>query len=291
MVLRFSSCQAGIAEPFCIELVNFISAELGFPCEFVNDLSWQERERLLLIGEIHVCWICGLAYVRESNRQDKSIKLLVAPVRRHPRYHDKPVYYSDVIVRSDSSFRSFDDLRGHTWAYNERGSHSGFNIVRYHLALRGLNQSFFRRVVESGSHRNSLQMVLQGSIDTAAIDSSVLELEVAKDPAISGQIRTVAVLGPSPAPPWVVHRSVSADTQKTLSDILLSINQHSKGRRILEAGRMLRFAPVSNHDYEQIRETYRIANSAHISKTENQLTHQKRHNQRAQKLSESDFTR
>jgi phosphonate transport system substrate-binding protein len=231
----------------------------------VNDLSWQERERLLLLGEIHVCWVCGLAYVRESNRQDKLIELLVAPVRRHPRYHAKPVYYSDVIVRTDTSFHSFEDLRGRTWAYNERGSHSGFNIVRYHLAMRGLDQNFFRRIVESGSHRNSLQMILQRSIDTAAIDSSVLQLEVAKDPAISGQIRTVEILGPSPAPPWVVHSSVSADMRKTLSDILLSINEYSKGRRILEAGRMLRFAPVSNHDYDQIREMERIANAAHLT--------------------------
>lgn len=263
MVLRFSSCQAGIAEPFCAELVNFISAESGLRCEFVHDLSWQERERSLLLGEIQVCWICGLAYVRESKRQDKLIELLVAPVRRHPRYHAKPVYYSDVIVRTDTSFHSFEDLRGHSFAYNERGSHSGFNIVRYHLAMRGLDLNFFRRSVESGSHRNSLQMILQRSIGTAAIDSSVLELEVAKDPAISGQIRTVEILGPSPAPPWVVHSSVSADVRKTLSDILLSINDHSKGRRILEAGRMLRFAPVSDHNYDPIREIDRIANAAH----------------------------
>ena len=88
---------------------------------------------------------------------------------------------------------------------------------------------------------------------------------MAKNPAISGQIRTVAILGPSPAPPWVVHRSVSGDMQKTLRDIFLSINEHSKGRAILEAGRMLRFAPVSNHDYDQIRETDRIANAAHLT--------------------------
>ena len=265
MVLRFSSCQAGIAEPFCVELVDFISAELGLPCQFVKDLSWQERERLLLLGDIHVCWICGLAYVRESDRQDKLIELLVAPVRQHPRYQAKPVYYSDVIVRADTSFQCFEDLRGRTWAYNERGSHSGFNIVRYHLAMRGLDQNFFHRIVESGSHGNSLQMILQRSIDTAAIDSSVLELEVAKDPSISEQIRTVQILGPSPAPPWVVHSSVPADMRKTLSDILLSLNEHSKGRRILEAGRMLRFALVSHHDYDQIREMDRIANAAHLT--------------------------
>lgn len=262
MVLRFSSCQAEIADPFCLELVNFISAELQLPCEFVTGISWQERERLLLLGEIHVCWICGLAYVRESYLQDKLIDLLVAPVRRHPRYQARPVYYSDVIVRADSSFQSFEDLRGRTWAYNEPGSHSGFIIVRYHLARRGFDQSFFSRTVESGSHRNSLQMIRDGSIDTAAIDSSVLESEVANDPAISGQIRTVEVLGPSPAPPWVVHRSVSADMRKNLTSILLSIHERPKGRAILEAGRMLRFAAVSDHDYDPVREMDRIAHAA-----------------------------
>jgi ABC-type phosphate/phosphonate transport system substrate-binding protein len=265
VVLRFSSCQAAIAEPFCMELVKFISGELGISCEFVNNLSWQERERLLLLGEIHVCWICGLAYVRASDRQDKLLELLVTPVRWHPRYCAKPVYYSDVIVRSDTNFHSFEDLRGRTWAYNECGSHSGFNMVQYHLAMRGLDLNFFRRIVESGSHRNSLQMVLQRSIDTAAIDSSVLELELAKDPAISGEIRIVEVLGPSPAPPWVVHSSVPPDMRKTLGDILLSMNEHSNGRRILEAGGMLRFAPVSDHDYDQIREMDLVANPAHHS--------------------------
>lgn len=134
--------------------------------------------------------------------------------------------------------------------------------MRYHLARRGFGQTFFRRTVESGSHRNSLQMIREGSIDTAAIDSSVLELEVANDPAIGEQIRTIEVLGPSPAPPWVIHRSVSADMWKNLSSILLSINESPKGRAILEAGRMLRFATVSNHDYDPVREMDRIANAA-----------------------------
>jgi ABC-type phosphate/phosphonate transport system substrate-binding protein len=52
--------------------------------------------------------------------------------------------------------------------------------------------------------------------------------------------------------------------RKTLSDIFLSITEHQKGRRILEAGRMLRFAAVSDHDYDQIREMYRIANAAQL---------------------------
>src|SRR5437868_11207800 len=128
---------------------------------------------------------------------------------RHPRYANKPVYYSDVIVHRESQFRTFDDLRGATWAYNEPGSHSGYNLVRYHLALKGTAAGYFGRVVESGSHQDSLQLILERAIDATAIDSTVLEMEVARNPSIVDDFRTIAALGPSPAPPWVVHRSVS----------------------------------------------------------------------------------
>src|SRR5262245_40701714 len=118
-MLRFSSCQAPIAEPFCKAVAAFIGDRLSKPVEFVADIPWQERERGLDRGEIHVCWICGLPYVRKPKT---SVELLVAPVMSHPRYGGKPVYYSDVIVHAGSRLRSFDDLRGTKWAYNEPGS-------------------------------------------------------------------------------------------------------------------------------------------------------------------------
>src|SRR5437879_1589336 len=133
-MLRFSSCQAPIAEPFCKALAVFIGDTLSLPSEFVADIPWQERDRLLDRGEFHICWICGIPYVRKNEREKKSVELLAAPVLSHPRYCGKPVYYSDVVVHADSSFRSFEGLRGRTWAYNEPASHSGYNVTRYHLA-------------------------------------------------------------------------------------------------------------------------------------------------------------
>jgi phosphonate transport system substrate-binding protein len=134
-MLRFSSCQAPIAELFCEALAAFIGESLSIPSEFVGDIPWQERYRLLERGDIQVCWICGLPYVKKNN-----VDLLAAPVMSDPRYGGKPVYYSDVVVRADSSFRSFEDLRGVRWAYNEPGSHSGYNVTRYYLAKDGLGE-------------------------------------------------------------------------------------------------------------------------------------------------------
>ena len=258
-MLRFTSCQAEIAESFCRALAKFIGDKLAIPTEFIGDVPWQERERLLDRGDIHVCWICGLPYVRKNNNERKTVELLAAPVMRHRRYGGRPVYYSDVVVHADSRIRLFEDLRDRTWAYNEPGSHSGYNLIRYHLAKEGLGVHFFGRVVESGSHQSSLRMVLERAVDAASIDSTVLEMEFTKNPSIVGRIRTITTLGPSPAPPWVVHDSVSSVVRRALRREFLSMDKDLRGRRILEDAGVLRFAEVQDHEYDPIREMDRIA--------------------------------
>ena len=89
-------------------------------------------------------------------------------------YKDLPIYFSDIVVRRDSPFHSFGDLRGAYWAYHEPTSHSGCNLVRYYLANKGANADYFKRVVGSGAHQESLRMLLANEIDGTAIDSTVL---------------------------------------------------------------------------------------------------------------------
>jgi phosphonate transport system substrate-binding protein len=259
-MLRFTSCQAEIAESFCRALSEFIGKRLGVPAEFVGDIPWQERERLLDLGEIHVCWICGLPYVKKSIRES-AVQLLAAPVMTDPRYAGLPVYYSDIVVHAESSLRSFSDLRGAVWAYNEPRSHSGYNLVRYHLAAQGVRDRYFGRVIESGSHQESLQMLLSRTIDATAIDSTVLEMAFAREPWIIEKVRTVAVLGPSPAPPWVVHRSVPYEMQEVLRREFLSIHTRQEGQRILKAAGISRFACISDENYDPIREMDRVAST------------------------------
>ncbi len=257
--MRFSSCQAEIAESFCKTLTEFIGRRLGVSTVFVGDLEWQEREKLFDRGQIDVCWICGLPYVRKRSNGGPDIELLAAPVMQHERYAEKPVYYSDIVVHAESDFRSFADLRGATWAYNERSSHSGYNVVRYHLAANGAGGRYFSRVVESGSHQDSLQMVLDRDVDASAIDSTVLEMEIARNASITRKFRTIAVLGPSPAPPWVIHRSVPDKIRDALRFEFLAMDKDPEGRRILETASILRFGPICDADYDPIREMDRVA--------------------------------
>src|SRR5207253_408625 len=135
------------------------------------------------------------------------IELLAAPIPSGPLYGGRPVYFSDVIVKRDSPAKKFDDLCGSVWAYNEPRSHSGYNVIRAHLANLG-RKRFFNRAVESGSHSASVEMVLSGQVDAAAIDSTMLEWMKSQRPEIGKQVRVIATLGPSPIPPWVISKEV-----------------------------------------------------------------------------------
>lgn len=233
------------------------------PTEFIADIPWQERQRRLYEGEIDVCWMCSLPYVRNFS-EEAAVELIAAPVMRHPRYERRPVYFSDIVVHADSSFQSFDDLRGASWAYNEPGSHSGYNMIRYHLAVRGMTNGYFSNVVESGSHEDSLRMILDRAIDASAIDSTVLEKELARKPSLEEQLRTIEVLGPSPAPPWIVHRSVPLPIRQALRREFLAMDKDPLGRRILENAGMLQFARVLDLDYDPIRKMDEVASKVEL---------------------------
>ncbi len=258
--LTISTCMAPNMDYFCRDLAEYLARKLSLPVQTRIDISWQERERLLDEGELDLCWICGLPYVWKADRTPGRIEPLAAPVMRGSRYQNRPIYFSDVVVRRDSPYQSLADLRGGAWAYNEPGSHSGYNVVRYSLARQGKTLAYFGRVVEAGAHQVSLQMVLRREVDASAIDSTVLEQELSDHTAIGPQIRIIDTFGPSPIPPWVAPGSLPASLKSDLGEIFVQMHTEPEGKAILEKARMTRFAAVVDQDYDPIREMERVAN-------------------------------
>jgi phosphonate transport system substrate-binding protein len=259
--LRMASCMAPNADRMCQAIAGRLERELALPVHWIDGVSWYERERMLDAGEIDLCWICGLPYVDKAER-GAEIAPCVAPVMDHPRYRGDAVYFSDVVVRADSPVRAFTDLQGQSWAYNEPQSHSGFNVVRYHLASQGLRWDFFGNLVEAGSHQAALEMILAGGAAGAAIDSSVLEAELRARPGLAENLRIVLTLGPSPSPPWVVSTQLSPRLRARLTDCLTSLHRSPVGAAILASWGIARLQPVDDAFYEPIRHMARVARGA-----------------------------
>ncbi len=201
---------------------------------------------------------CGLPYIRKVGQSPGWIEPLVAPVMSSRRYQNRPIYFSDVVVHADSSYRHLADLQGAVWAYNEPGSHSGYGVVRYTLATRGKSLDFFGQVIASGAHQASLAMILKREVDGSAIDSTVLELELAHHPEIAAHLRIIDTFGPSPIPPWVVSRAVPEGLRKALRETLIRMGADPAGKAILQKAGMARFEVAADRDYDPIREMERI---------------------------------
>ncbi len=257
--LVVTSCLAANTHAAGRAVTAYIGRRLGVATVFDVDIRWQERERLLDRGQIHLGWICGLLYVVKAARPDPQLALLAAPVMRHPRYRGQPIYHSESLVRHDSPFHSFDDLKGARWVYNEPGSYSGYVVVCNHLVKRGESLDYFGSVLKSGSHLNSLQMVLDGRADFTALDSTVLDYVSMRWPGLARKLRVVETLGPSPIPPWVVSVGLPQDLRRRLDQLLLTMHLDPEGRRALTVGDISQFVGVSDSDYQAIRDVAREA--------------------------------
>src|ERR1700737_4415806 len=227
-----------------------VGRALGVRAQLIEGRGWEQ----LRDGSVDVAFVCGLPYVRLVGERPGMLRPLAAPVLDDARCQDRPVYFSDVIVRRDSPFRSFGDLRGRSWAHNDPDSFSGCLVVRHHLAQMGETEAFFGRLIFSGFHQESIRQVRMGEIDASAIDSQVLGVERLRNPELTDEIRGVAILGPSTIPLVVATAMVPGAVQARIGAALCELGREPDSRAVLASGLIRRFTPIDDGAYDDIRQ-------------------------------------
>ena len=204
-----------------------------------------------------VCFVCSIPYVLLARTEAIEMDVIAAPVLLGDRYEGRPVYFSDVVVRSDSRARRFEDLAGCRWAYNEPFSHSGFMVVLHHLAEIGATLGFVASSVEAGSHDDAIRRVIDGRADWAAIDSQVLDIWRRQDPSRARRLRVVATLGPSTIQPVVAStRRLTLRGRRDATAALIDLAEDPTVRPLLDAAGIDRFVLARDGDYADIRRMF-----------------------------------
>lgn len=207
----------------------------------------------LIKAEADVVFVCGLPLMQLSQQRDQQpfsqYAAICAPVMQAERYHDQPVYFSDVVVRADNPAQTFADLAELTLSYNEPGSNSGYNTLRYRLIQGGYTNGFFGKVIQSGAHLRSLELILSGQADCSAIDSIVLEQAIRTTPGLADQLRVIESLGPYPNPPIAASQRLGEAILSRLQTGLSAMHRSPEGQRALARAGMKYYTPVQTSDY------------------------------------------
>lgn len=247
--LRFASFLSPNMWPVYQFVADTIGQQLGYPTELTTGTSFEQ----FAAGQTDVGFICGLPYVQLARQSSPPVDLLAAPVLQGQRFSGRPVYFSDVIVRRDSPYQSFADLRGCRWAYNDLDSHSGYNITRYHLVQLGETRGYFGQVVAGGAHQRSIRLVRDGQVDASAIDCQVLAIELRDHPQLREQLRVIDSLGPAAIQPVVAARQLPDSLKSDLQAVLVTLHSDPSARERLAHGFVERFVAVTDADYDDIR--------------------------------------
>ena len=247
--LRFGTYLAPNIMPVYEVVTEEVGRRLGIATELVVETDYESCKR----DENDVCFVCSLPYVMFEREGISPAEPIAAPVLVGDRYEGRPVYFSDVIVHRDSPFRSFEDLRGRSWSYNEPLSHSGYGITRYHLVRLGETHGYFGDVIHAGFHEESIRMVADREVDASAIDSQVLAVALRGDPALRESLHVIDTLGPSTIQPVAVSKRVPTDLKERIRAVLLAVGDDPACRERLDVGLVDRFVAVGASSYDDIR--------------------------------------
>jgi phosphonate transport system substrate-binding protein len=202
-------------------------------------------------GDADVGFLCAPTYLRLREREQPPAELLgVAPVFADARTHGNPVYFCDVIVSRASSARSFWELKGGTWAYNDPCSLSGHGGLAAKLGSPEKAERFFGWTIRSGSHPASVRLVADGRADVASIDSNVLSILLEQTPTLREEVRVLESWGPYPIQPVVVRADLDPALKVALRESLLRTEDDPLTRPKLEAFGVKRFVAVGEEDYD-----------------------------------------
>jgi phosphonate transport system substrate-binding protein len=197
-----------------------------------------------------LAFMCAPSFVWALEMHPPPLELLgVLPVFDDERNLGRPVYFCDVVVRRDAPIHAFSELEGGSWAYNDACSLSGYYSLLNKLARSGADENYFDNLYCSGSHLNSIEAVLSGEADAAAIDSNVLRIQFREAPALQERLRVIESWGPFPIQPLVVRSTLHPDLKERLRAAFLTTEQDQRTRRTMKEFGLSHFVAVDPEDY------------------------------------------
>ena len=193
-----------------------------------------------------IAYVCSSTYTLLKDK--KNARLLAIPI-----INGDDKYYSDVIALKNTKYKSLLDFKDKIYAFTDPDSTSGSIAPSYKIEENGYRiGSFFRHLIYTYDHGESINAVLEGFVDGASVDSLVLTQYFKKHPNDTKRLKVVEKLGPFTISPIVARSNLNEKEFIKLQKLFLNMHKTKIGKKILDHLNIDKFEKPTNQTYKKI---------------------------------------
>ncbi len=224
---------------------DYLAKELQMPVEMLFRSSYREIINAFANGEMDLCLTGAFMYVLTREAAD------IRPLVRRKKFGSS-YYNSIIIVRKDSGLKTFNDLKGKSFAFTDKESTTGYLLPTTMMRQRGITdpEAYFSEVIYAGNHDSVLLSVCTGNVAGAAMSTTRWRFE---NPKVK-ELRIVWKSDPVYLGPFSVRGGLDGTLVAKIKDAFLKIGQTPETRELSEYIQIEGFEEAHDSDYDSIRE-------------------------------------
>lgn len=202
-------------------------------------------------GDLDIAWFGPFSYVIAAETAGARAFAIDDNIR------DGIVYHSVVIAHPASGIHSLDELKGHTFAFVDKASTSGYLIPKAILQRQGIDvERDLINVQFVGSHDAAALAVKKRQVDAAAMSDVILNSLKNKGIIGSKDYEIIGVSEEIPSSAWAYRKGLSEDLLAKIQQAFLAVAQEDKEALGMYGNDFVKgFVPADDRQYDVIRNT------------------------------------
>ena len=234
------------------DILDIVAKQTGLKVEAFVGSDYNGTIEALRNGHVDVALLGPFSYVLATTQAPVEA-FAVTVIAKTMR----PSYKSIIIARKDSPINSINDLKGHTYAFVDPGSTSGYMVPAAAFKKLGITpEKDFKQVMYSGGHDATIVAVGEGKVEAGSVADRIFERGCAKGLADCSKIKTIWESPDIWNDPVLYRKNMPEDLKKKIRDAFYSIKNLPFG----EMGTVARFDPITDKDYDPLRDIAKTLN-------------------------------
>ena len=235
-----------------VNLIEIVNNLTGYKITPIRVTDYNAAVESMRAGRAQIAWFGGKTYIMAA--KIANAEAFAAGIRKGDTDATYNTYF---VVRGDSTYTKLFDLKDKLLALNSIGSTSGDLIPRVELQKIGLSVARdFKKVFYAGSHDACMMSVRNKHADVCGVSSRNFDARMKDQTFKRDDFRIIHVSSPVPPPPLAYSTKLPKSVRENIKAAVLEAHKHGKIGGY--GGEMARYIPVTDSDYNLLREVERL---------------------------------